>query len=277
VPPPPLVVNQSGSRAEAKPASSLLLMSLRTFALVVSTWHGWADSPGQFGVILGITGAFAAFAYLLRGVSRSGAIAGAVVCFALFAGAGPGGFAALLSLFVVTWLATRFGLASKQVRGTAERGDGRSASQVFANIGVAAICALLYAVYRHPQFLLALSAALAEPAADTVSSECGQAFSEKAILITTFEEVQGGTNGGITLAGTLSGLIAAVLISLVGVRFELLAARQWWIPTVAGLVGMIADSYLGALVERRGWLGNDSVNFLGTLVAAFVAVSLGRL
>jgi len=252
-------------------------MSLKTFGLVVTTWHGWAESPGQFGVILGITATFAAFAYLLRGVSRSGAIAGAVVCFALVAGAGPGGFAALLSLFVVTWLATRFGLASKQIRGTAERGDGRSASQVFANIGVAAICALLYAVHRHPQLLLALSAALAEPAADTVSSECGQAFSEKAILITTFEEVQAGTNGGITLAGTLSGVIAAVLISLVGVRFELLAAGQWWIPTAAGVVGMVADSYLGALVERRGWLGNDSVNFLGTLVAAFVAVSLGRL
>jgi uncharacterized protein (TIGR00297 family) len=255
-------------------------MSLKTFDLIVagwSEWNGWADSPRHFGVILGITAAFAAFAYLLKGVSRSGAIAGGLVCFALFTGAGPGGFAALLSLFAVTWLATRLGLASKQVRGTAESGDGRSASQVFANVGIAATCALLYAVNRHPQFLLALSAALAEPAADTVSSECGQAFSEKAVLITTFEEVPAGTNGGVTLAGTLAGVIAAILISLVGVRFELLAARQWWMPTAAGVVGMVADSYLGALVERRGWLGNDAVNFIGTFVAAIAAAGLGRL
>lgn len=183
----------------------------------------------------------------------------------------------MLSLFAVTWLATRFGFASKQARGTAERGDGRSASQVFANIGVAAACALLYGLSRQPSILLAMIAALAEPAADTVSSECGQAFREKAVLITTFEEVQAGTNGGVTLAGTLAGIVAAALISMVGVRFELLMAKQWWIPTAAGVFGMVADSYLGALVERRGWLGNDSVNLLGTVVAVVTAIGLARL
>ncbi|MGC2181842.1 MAG: DUF92 domain-containing protein, partial [Terriglobales bacterium] len=109
------------------------------------------------GLIIAITTAFAGLGYLVRGVTRSGAIAGAGVCFALFASAGPGAFAALLSVFAVTWIATRLGLPRKQRLGTAERGEGRTASQVLANIGVAAVCAVLFAAVRAPWMLLAMS------------------------------------------------------------------------------------------------------------------------
>jgi uncharacterized membrane protein len=39
----------------------------------------------------------------------------------------------------------------------------------------------------------------------------------------------------------------------------------------------VADSFLGALVERRGWLRNDVVNFLGTATAVWTALALARL
>jgi len=112
-----------------------------------------------------------------------------VVCFALFSGAGPGAFAALLTVFALTWVATRVGLAGKQRMGTAERGEGRRASQVLANIGVGGLCAALYGWWGDPRLLIAMTAALCEAAADTVSSECGQAFGTQARLITTFEWV----------------------------------------------------------------------------------------
>jgi len=38
----------------------------------------------------------------------------------------------------------------------------------------------------------------------------------------------------------------------------------------AAFAGMICDSYLGATLERRGLLNNNTVNFLGTLTAALV-------
>ena len=60
-----------------------------------------------------------------------------------------------------------------------------------------------------------MAGALAEAAADTVSSECGQAFSDRARLITTFEEVAAGTDGGVSLVGTLTGACAALLVSAV--------------------------------------------------------------
>lgn len=238
----------------------------------------WAGSAFRLGLIAAITVAFAVLGHMVRGVTRSGAFAGAIVCFILFATAGPGAFAALLSVFAVTWVATRLGLPSKQRLGTAERGEGRNASQVLANIGIAAACALLYAVLaREPVMLLAMAAALAEAAADTVSSECGQAFSDQAHLISTFERVPAGTDGGITVAGTLAGAIAALLVSLVCALCRLLSVRWLWIPVAAGILGMLADSYLGAWFERRGRLGNDAVNFISTAFAAVLATAYARL
>ncbi len=233
----------------------------------------WVTTAGQMGLIVAITVAFAALGHLVRGVTRSGAVAGAIVCFALFASAGPGAFAALLSVFGVTWVATRVGRSRKQRLGTAERGEGRTASQVLANVGIAAVCAVLYAALRAPSMLLAMAAALAEAAADTVSSECGQAFSTRARLITNWQSVAAGTDGGITMAGTLSGAVAAFLVSLMCVVSGMVAGRWLWVASIAGILGMLADSYLGAWFERRGGLSNDAVNFISTILAAVAALA----
>jgi len=243
------------------------------FLVPSEVWR--ADSGMRLALVLGITAAFAFLGYLVGGVSRSGAVAGAGVCLALFWGAGPGAFLGLLTLFGLTWAATRTGLAVKRSRGTAEQRGGRRASQVLANVGVAAAAVLGFAVTRERWLLLAMIAALAEPAADTVSSECGQAFSERVYLISSFERVPAGTDGGVSLAGTMSGVVASFLVSIVCVWACGLAESWVWIAAAAGILGMVADSFLGALLERPGRLGNDAVNFLGTMVAAVAAVGLG--
>jgi uncharacterized protein (TIGR00297 family) len=225
---------------------------------------------------MAVTVAFAGVGHLVRGVSRSGAIAGGVICFVLFACAGPGAFAALFSVFAVTWLATRMGRARKQRLGTAERFEGRTASQVLANLSIAALCAGLFAVRGSAALLIAMAAALAEAASDTVSSECGQAFSYRARLITTFHEVAAGTDGGVTFIGTMAGTVAAALVSTM-CRLTGLPLKLLWIPFVTGALGMLCDSLLGACFERRGRLRNDGVNFISTGVAAVLAVAFFRL
>jgi uncharacterized protein (TIGR00297 family) len=223
----------------------------------------------QLWIAGGVTVAFSALARCIRGVSPSGAVAGAPVCFLLYAGAGPGAFAALVSVFALAWITTRLGYQRKQRLGTAEKQDGRTASQVLANLGVAACCAALYAAsHGKAIFLLATAAALSEAAADTVSSEVGQASSEKARLITTWEQVPAGTDGGISLVGTLAGIAAAALVSLVCFLTGFLPAKWLGTSVAAAVLGMVADSYLGAWLERRQLLNNDTVNFLSTLIAA---------
>jgi uncharacterized protein (TIGR00297 family) len=223
---------------------------------------------------LGLAGAitlvFAGLGYAVHGVNRSGAVAGAVVCFALFAAAGPGAFAALLALFVVTWIATRVGRSRKQRLGTAERREGRRASQVLANVGASAVCAVLYAVSGEAVLLLAAAAAMAEAAADTVSSELGQAFSRRALLITSLETVPPGTDGGISIRGTAAGVLAACVMSAVCVAAGMIPARWASIAALAGVCGMLVDSLLGASLERGGRVGNDSVNFASTVTAALL-------
>jgi len=218
-----------------------------------------------------VTGVFSTLARLLRGVTFGGAVAGAVVCFLLYLGAGPGAVVALVAVFALTWISTRFGYRRKEKLGTAEKLDGRSALQVVANLAVAAGCAALAALTGKAAFLLAVSAALSEAAADTVSSELGQARNAKAHLITTWEVVPAGTDGGLSWAGTFAGIGAATVVSLVCVLAGLTRLRWLGVSIAAAIIGMIADSFLGAVLERRRVLNNDAVNFLGTLIAAAAA------
>ena len=224
-----------------------------------------------------ITLAFATLARLIRGVSSTGSVAGAVVSFILYLALGPGAFIALVCVFLLAWLTTRLGYARKEQRGTAEKKDGRTASQVLANLGMAAFAALLYGITSAPIFIAAVAAALGEAAADTVSSEYGQASKERAVLITTWEEVPAGTDGGISFPGTIAGVFAATAISLVCLAVGLLTWQWFWIVTLSAVLGMIADSLLGAALERKGILNNDAVNFLSTLIAAGAAALLVRL
>ena len=129
----------------------------------------WASSPVRLAIAGAVTLGFALLARALRGVDRSGMLAGGAACFLLFAGAGPSAFAVLASLFLLTWVATRFGYRRKQDLGVAERGDGRNAWQVLANLAVASIGSLAFAATGNRAWLFASVAALAEAATDTVA------------------------------------------------------------------------------------------------------------
>ncbi len=245
------------------------------FSRTVETSAG-LDQVRPLWSAVAVTIVFASLARWVRGVSFGGAIAGAAICLVLYLGAGFGAFVALVSVFVLTWISTRFGYRRKEKLGTAEKLDGRTAWQVLANLAVAAGCAGLSTVAAGKAvFLLAISAALSEAAADTVSSELGQARNTHARLITTWEKVPAGTDGGVSWAGTLAGVAAATVVSLVCVAAKLVSLKGMGISIFAAVAGMIGDSFLGALLERRKVLNNDAVNFLGTLIAAAAASLLG--
>ena len=236
---------------------------------------GSAVGAHPLWVAVAVTLLFGGLARVVRGVSTSGAVAGGVVCFALYAGVGSEAFAGLVLVFVLTWGATRFGYQRKLRQGTAERKGGRTASQVLANVGLAAVCGVAYYLSKgNPVFLVGLSAVLAEAAADTVSSELGRALSNSARLMTTWQQVPAGTDGGVTFAGTMAGAFAGGLVAL---QFALTGWLSWQGAVAswgAAVVAMFADSFLGAALERRGLLNNDAVNFLSTSLAAALAMGI---
>src|SRR5262249_23000384 len=170
---------------------------------------------------LAITVAFALIAWLARGVDWGGALAGAVIAFILTS-RNLGMFLVLLLVFALTLAATRVGSARKQQLRTAEASGGRTASQVMANLGVAALLAAL----APPGWPLLTLAALAEVAADTCSSEIGMALPGKTVLITSWKPVPAGMDGGVSLRGTAAAVVAAAIVAVSGRLLGLVPAHQ---------------------------------------------------
>ena len=217
---------------------------------------------------------FALLAWLVRGVSRSGAAAGALIALVVACAGGRPMLLTLVAVFVLTWFATRLGRKRKQRLGIAERSKGRNGAQVLANLWLAAMAvALSLLLPWHYALRIAALAALAEAASDTVSSEIGEAFGRRAWLITTWREVPVGTDGGVSAVGVFAGLLAATVIAYIG---TLTMFPGWYVVALCGFAGMICDSFLGALFERRGWMTNNAVNLASTCVAAVLAFVMAR-
>lgn len=179
-------------------------------------------------------------------------------------------FPALLALILLTQAATRFGRTRKESTGTAESRTGRRASQVAANLAIAALCATGHSAAAFAACL----AALAEATADTVSSEIGQALSGPTWLITSARRVPPGTDGGMSLLGTAAGLCAAALVPTIIALTQPLSLTTAAIIALAAAAGLLFDSLLGATLERKGRLGNDLVNLSSTAFAATLAYTL---
>ncbi|MGZ4877527.1 MAG: DUF92 domain-containing protein [Candidatus Angelobacter sp.] len=253
--------------------SDLLALGFAAVILAVFAWLHHAEFPPsgrRFLTALAITAGFAVLAWFAGGVNFSGALAGSAVAF-IMAVRDLRMFLALLIVFAVTLVATRVGYARKQQLRTAEPAGGRTAAQAMANLGIAA---LVVAVAGAAWPVLAL-AALAEAAADTSSSEIGMAFPGKTLLVTNFKPVPAGTDGGISLFGTIAALVGAASVALAAVATGLAPVRQIAIIIMAGFFGTLVDSLLGAVLERRGWLDNNLVNLLSTAAAAGMAWGLG--
>jgi uncharacterized protein (TIGR00297 family) len=201
-----------------------------------------------------------------------GAITGGVLAILIFTGAGYTGIAMLAAFFILGTVATIWKKKEKQQFKPADDHTKRNASQVLANGGVAATLALLIWLLPEKAELLRLmmAASLASAMADTLSSELGMVYGRQFYNIISWKKDQPGLDGVISLEGTLIGVIGSVIIAVIySIGFGWDYNFLWII--IAGTIGNIADSVLGALLERKHYLTNDAVNFLNTLIAAIVA------
>jgi len=192
-------------------------------------------------------------------LSKGGAISALVVGAAVWAGAEARGFLLLLVFFVTSSALTR-------------GGGRRGAAQVFANGGVAAACALLSHWYG--ALLPAFAGALAAAAADTWSTEIGARSAKPPRLITTWQSVEAGTDGGVSWLGSAGGALGALVIAASALLLGLVSRPLAPMVALAGFVGATLDSVAGATLQRRSWMNNDAVNLLATAAGAVVAAWL---
>jgi len=204
------------------------------------------------------------------------AITGCVLVVLLFVLAGYAGMLMMTTFFLSGSLATSYGLAYKTSRGLVAQGDGRRNSwQVLANAGLAGIWALANLVgllHTHLAALL-IACVFSSATADTLSSEVGNVLGKHFYNITTFKTDTRGLNGVISIEGTLAGLAGSILISVVYSLFYGFGTNTA-IVIIAGTIGNLADSLLGATFERKRYLGNNAVNFINTIIASLAGYLL---
>jgi len=245
----------------------------------------------HFFEVIAISVVFGAGALWLKAATPAAAACGAMICLLLTWHTGYivrsplySALTPLLALFILTFAATRAGQQKKIGRDIAEGRKGRNAAQVIANLGIAALVTcqwvrsagfVLFLTFDDV-FLAVMLAVLAEATADTVSSEIGQAFGGTPFMLTTLRRVPPGTDGAITLIGTLAGIASAVIVVALGAPTMNVSLSYCAVAFATAVAGLFFDSLLGATAERKGWIGNDLVNFLSTAFAAAFALLVLR-
>jgi uncharacterized protein (TIGR00297 family) len=213
-----------------------------------------------------------ALSYTAKKLTLAGAITGAIVGLLMHKGAGLTGLFILAVFFISAIWATKWQVAKKIAIGAAEENKGRrTAGQVLANGGVAALLGASSWVFpEHTATIsLMIAGSFAAATADTLSSELGMVYGRRFFNILTFKKDVRGLDGVVSMEGTLIGLVGASLIAIV-YSLGAVWGLSFFCIIIAGFTGNLVDSILGASLERKGWIGNNVVNFLNTAVGAIV-------
>lgn len=216
------------------------------------------------------------YSILAKKLTVLAAFTGGILAYLIFIAAGYPGIAMMTTFFILGSAATSLYRYKKQAFASSEEEKkGRNAMQVLANAGAAAIAGVVTLFYPQLTYLMlpALGAAFASATADTLSSELGMVYGKRFFNVISFKPDRCGMDGAISLEGTLIGIAGSCIIAgiyAIGWGWNI----SFFFIVLAGTLGNLADSILGAVLERKGMIGNDAVNFLNTLTAAVVVVLL---
>jgi len=196
------------------------------------------------------------------------------------------GYAVMMFYFLVGSAVTRIGMAKKEAAGIAEKRSGaRGPENVWGSALTGTICALTaYALSFSesaevqgliPLLLLGYVASLSTKLSDTSASEVGKAYGKHTFLITTLKPVPPGTEGAVSLEGTLAGVVASVAIALIGWAVSLISPLGILLCVIAAFIATNLESVIGATLQSKfDWLTNEVVNILNTLIGAIAAILL---
>ena len=187
------------------------------------------------------------------------------------------GWLAVVAYLVLGSLVTKLGFARKQELGLAEgRGGRRGPENVWGSAFTGLVLALLIAarIGSPTLLLIGFSASFAAKLADTFGSEIGKRWGRNTLLITNLRRVPAGTEGAVSVEGTLASAVGSLLMTIVMALFGLLhSGAAFALVLVVGFIATLLESLLGALGQDRWpWLSNELVNGLQTAWAAGLAI-----
>ena len=215
-------------------------------------------------VLLVTLSLFSLFSSKKKLLDRDGILIANIVGISIYLLGGLESFFLIVFFFVAGEFATKIGRSKIKIKHAR-----RTTGNILGN-SVAAILALF--LFSPFGFYGAVSAALA----DTLSSEIGLLSKKKPKLITTWKEVEHGTDGGITLLGCTAGVLGASMVALI--HLALFGDFFLFLVLIlCGFLGSLVDSVFGALLELKHMLNNAEVNFFGSASGAVTAILLKTL
>ena len=254
----------------------MLTIALILWILSLPSFEYLDIIPQQLMLGIGIAGGLGYISWRVGSASVTGMLTGIIFSLIVIVFGGFAWFSIMLAFFGVGSLVTRLNYKEKLEMGVAEGNEGaREAKNVLANTVVAAICVVGFSMdtqlgINGDIFIFGFAGAIAAAMSDTLSSEIGILF-ENTRLITTFSKVEVGTDGGVTVQGSLAGFVGAFFIGLLTSWALGIGLGGAIVIGIAGVVGMVGDSILGASLEDK-WMSNEGVNFMATLIGAIASV-----
>ncbi|MEG4575835.1 TIGR00297 family protein [Microcoleus sp. N3A4] len=207
------------------------------------------------------------------------------------------GYAVVMFYFLVGSGVTSIGKAQKEAEGIAEKRSGaRGPENVWGSaltatmsaLGVLALSILgetgniLGETGKMPVpqdaislLLLGYAASFCTKLSDTCASEIGKAYGKRTFLITSLQPVPRGTEGAVSLEGTIAGIVGSILIALLSWAVGLIDLTGIVFCVIAAFIATNIESVIGATVQSKfEWLTNEVVNFFNTLIGAIAAIVL---
>lgn len=209
-----------------------------------------------------------AFTYNRKALDLWGTLAMVIMGIIIIFSAGISWLLLILIFLILSLVATRHSKYYKQNLGIYE--GKRTAKNVISN-GVVAFIMAAFGGYYLP-LVGGFIGAIATATADTLASEIG--ILQRPRLITTMRKVDPGTDGAISVLGTLVGIIGAAIIGIAAFFLGIISdpVLSLKIAVISGTVGCFMDSILGAVFERRNFINNEHVNLLATITGALVGI-----
>jgi uncharacterized protein (TIGR00297 family) len=189
------------------------------------------------------------------------------------------GYAIVMFYFLVGSSLTYVRMAQKEAEGIAEaRSGARGPGNLWSSALTGAICAVATLFVDLPVrelLFIGFVASFSTKLSDTTATEIGKAYGKRTFLITTLKPVPRGTEGAISLEGTLAGIVASIAIAILGWGIGLIDLVGVSCCVFAAFVATTIESFIGATIESKvSWLTHDVVNFINTAIGAIVAIAI---
>ncbi|KAG8055562.1 hypothetical protein GUJ93_ZPchr0001g32733 [Zizania palustris] len=255
----PLFAPRVASRVPAPAPRALPDIAAAAEALRGALSDAFLVSPPTWrsGAVSNLAIFVAASPVLLSGLSASGFAAAFLLGTLTWRAFGPKGLILVASYFVMGTAATKLKIKQKEALGVAEkRGGRRGPRSVIGSSAAGCVCALL-SIYNVGGaalagfWLLGFVASFCTKLSDTVSSEIGKAYGRTTYLVTTFKVVRRGTEGAISLEGTLAGILASIILASVGYVLGQVNVSQGAVCVLASQIANYCESYIGATLQDK--------------------------